>query len=125
MVVTFAEQSELQQAVLAYWETLGMDTEPTPAWRRWVYRLLFGCPFLAPDDQPPDTRPLSPYEELADAQDILPVLDFHLARLVNYPHGVLAGLLWARIKRLSERALEIQYQLRSKEEEVQDDRQAA
>ncbi len=125
MAVTFEEQSELQQAVLAYWMTLGIDAEPTPAWKRWVYRLLFGCPLLAPDDQPPDTRPLSPYEELADAQDVLPVLDFHLARLVNHPHGALAGLLWARVKRLSERALEIQYLLRMREEEAQDGQQAA
>lgn len=123
MIVTEGEQSALHAAILAFWKTLGIDGDPSPSWRRWVYRLLFGSPLLAPEDVRPEAEPMSPYEVIADAQDVLPILDFHLSRLVDYPHGALAGLLLERIKRISERALECHYLLRMLEET--DDRQAA
>jgi hypothetical protein len=124
MIVTEAEQTELQHAILAYWDSLGMDSEPTPAWKRWVYRRLFGVPVLAPEDHEPTPGVLTPYEILADAQDVLPMLAFHLERLVSYPHGAVAGLLLERMATISGRALEIRYML-AKLEEAEDGQEAA
>lgn len=116
MIVTFEEQTELQAAILAYWDSLGMDDEPTPAWKRWVYRTLFGSPLLAPEDTERDAQVLTPYEILADAQDVLPMLAFHHSRMISSPHGAVVEMLLERMRSISERALEIRYLLKMLEE---------
>lgn len=128
MSISFDEQRDLQQAIIAYWLTLGIAGEPSPAWKRSIQRLLFGIPLRAPEDILPAAKPMTPYEEEADARETCGVICFHLewmTRVGKAPPGKLTDLLWARVRKLSERALEIHYWLSLKEEEGRDDLQAA
>ncbi len=120
-MVTEADQAELHAAILAYWNTMDLDGEPPPEWKRRLYRLLFGVACLAPDDLPIAT-PGPFWERWAAAKGLLSLLEFHLNALS--PDNPLAVILCQRMRDVSGQALELYATLQQKQEEA-DDAQAA